>query len=218
MALTEKLTAIADALRQKTGKSAKLTLDEMPAEVTAVYGAGGQDAYDGFWEAYQDGGRRDNYKNAFAGSGWTEAYIHPKYPVRPTSAAQMFQDSPITTLPHIEKFDFSHCTNMASSFINCKNLQTIPQIDMSSATNFQYAFGNCSNLETLLVVGEIKTSGLDLKASTLLTRESLLSILSALKDYQGSGKTYTVTLGATNLAKLTEAEKAIATDKGWTLQ
>ena len=29
--------------------------------------------------------------------------------------------------------------------------------------------------------------------------------------------TRTLTLGETNLAKLTEAEKQIATDKGWTL-
>ena len=31
------------------------------------------------------------------------------------------------------------------------------------------------------------------------------------------GTTKTITLGATNLAKLTEGEKAIATGKGWTL-
>ena len=29
--------------------------------------------------------------------------------------------------------------------------------------------------------------------------------------------TQTLTLGSTNLAKLTEADKKIATDKGWTL-
>ena len=45
----------------------------------------------------------------------------------------------------------------------------------------------------------------------------ILSILNCLKDYKDSGTTYTVTLGATNLAKLTDAEKAIATQKGWTL-
>ena len=30
-------------------------------------------------------------------------------------------------------------------------------------------------------------------------------------------ETQTLTLGSTNLAKLTDAEKKIATDKGWTL-
>ena len=55
------------------------------------------------------------------------------------------------------------------------------------------------------------------KIDTFVSMEELNSIINALKDYSGSGKTYTCTLGATNLAKLTDAEKAIATEKGWTL-
>lgn len=48
-----------------------------------------------------------------------------------------------------------------------------------------------------------------------LTLESLLSLLNALAD----GVTdKTCTLGAKNLAKLSETQKAIATSKGWTLQ
>lgn len=48
----------------------------------------------------------------------------------------------------------------------------------------------------------------------LLTHQSLLNILNALANGV-SGKT--VQLGTTNLAKLTAEEKAIATNKGWTL-
>jgi hypothetical protein len=44
-----------------------------------------------------------------------------------------------------------------------------------------------------------------------------MNVINILKDYSGSGTTYTLTLGSTNLAKLTDAEKAIATEKGWTL-
>ena len=36
MALTDKLTAIADAVREKTGRTAPLTLDQMAAEVTGI--------------------------------------------------------------------------------------------------------------------------------------------------------------------------------------
>lgn len=36
MALIEKLTAIANAIRSKTGKSATLTLDEMPTEIASI--------------------------------------------------------------------------------------------------------------------------------------------------------------------------------------
>ena len=36
MALTDKLTAIADAVREKTGRTAPLTLDQMAAEITGI--------------------------------------------------------------------------------------------------------------------------------------------------------------------------------------
>lgn len=41
MALIEKLTAIADAIRSKTGKSGKLTLAEMPTEIESIQTGGG---------------------------------------------------------------------------------------------------------------------------------------------------------------------------------
>lgn len=44
MALTDKLTAIADAIRAKTGKSDSLTLDQMPTEIANITGGGGSSA------------------------------------------------------------------------------------------------------------------------------------------------------------------------------
>lgn len=41
MALTDKLNAIGDAIRQKTGKTEKLTLDEMPTEIAGIETGGG---------------------------------------------------------------------------------------------------------------------------------------------------------------------------------
>ena len=38
MALTDKLTAIADAIREKTGKTGKIPLSEMPAEIASISG------------------------------------------------------------------------------------------------------------------------------------------------------------------------------------
>ena len=42
MALTDKLTAIADAIRGKTGKTDGLTLDQMAAEIEGIQGGGGE--------------------------------------------------------------------------------------------------------------------------------------------------------------------------------
>lgn len=41
MALTDKLNAIGDAIREKTGKTNKFTLDEMPNEITSIETGGG---------------------------------------------------------------------------------------------------------------------------------------------------------------------------------
>lgn len=41
MALTDKLNAIGNAIRQKTGKTEKLTLDEMPTEIAGIETGGG---------------------------------------------------------------------------------------------------------------------------------------------------------------------------------
>lgn len=44
MALTDKLTAIADAIRAKTGKSETMTLDAMPSEIAGIAGTADIDA------------------------------------------------------------------------------------------------------------------------------------------------------------------------------
>lgn len=47
MALTDKLTDIADAIRGKTGKTEEMTLDQMPLEIAGIVsGGGGGLAYD----------------------------------------------------------------------------------------------------------------------------------------------------------------------------
>ena len=52
---------------------------------------------------------------------------------------------------------------------------------------------------------------------TKLTVASLLSVLNALADLKGTGLSRKITLGSRNTSKLTAAQLAIATDKGWTL-
>ena len=54
----------------------------------------------------------------------------------------------------------------------------------------------------------------NISSSTLFTREALVEILNNLATVTS---TKTLTMGSTNLAKLTDEDKAIATNKGWTL-
>ena len=83
----------------------------------------------------------------------------------------------------------------------------------STSARFYLAFSGCVNLEN--IVGGIKYGrSINFSECTKLTHDSLLSIITALDPITTA---LTLTLGETNLAKLTDAEKKIATDKGWTL-
>ena len=123
----------------------------------------------------------------------------------------MFSDcSKLTTVP---LFNTANVTNMNSMFYDCYELTTVPLFDTSKATDMGYMFYFCSKLEAVHMINI--NANLSIASSTKFTREALLEIIGNLKA-QTSG-TKTLTMGSTNLAKLTEEDKAIATNKGWTL-
>lgn len=133
---------------------------------------------------------------------------------RVTNVSYAFYNAGIT---HIGVCDFRNATRFSEVFGVSTNLVTIDKILMpinqnSGALNW---FANCSALENLVIEGEIKLNGMNLSECTKLTHASLISVINALQS-KTSG-TWTLTLGTTNLAKLTATEKAIATGKGWTL-
>lgn len=71
-------------------------------------------------------------------------------------------------------------------------------------------------------IGDVRFEGvigndIDFSWSKSLTLESIKSIISCLKDYSGTTTTKTLALHTNSKAKLTDAEKALITQKGWTL-
>lgn len=153
-----------------------------------------------------------------------------------TDLTQWLEDLGVT-------LDTSNCTNAQNMFYNCHGFSRIPFLDFSNCTganslaNFiaqtwtiqtidgikssentawdSRSFGSANNVSHCIFSGVIaKSFSL---SNTKLDKESLLSVLNTLKDLTGTGTTLTLTLGTTLLAKLTDAEKAIATQKGWTL-
>lgn len=127
-----------------------------------------------------------------------------------TRANYMFYDTAFTRLPVL---DLSGCSKLQRTFGYNRALVCIDCLQVSEKTAFDNLFAGSENLQNLTISGTIGQNGLDVSECPL-TRESLLSILAALKAGVSG---LTVTLGESNLAKLTEAEKAIATDKGWQL-
>lgn len=106
----------------------------------------------------------------------------------------------------------SNVTDMSYMFYECSSLTSVPLFNTSNVTNMSYMFYNCSSLETIHMINI--GVDLDISSSTKFTREALLEIIGNLKTVTS---TRTLKMGATNLAKLTEEDKAIATNKGWTL-
>ena len=127
-----------------------------------------------------------------------------------TSMSTMFFGcNSLTTIPQL---DTSKVTNMRNMFYSCNSLTTIPQLDTSNVTNMNNIFASCSSLKSILMTNI--GVALDISASTLFERTDLVTILNNLKTVT---TTKTLKMGATNLAKLTDEDKAIATNKGWTL-
>lgn len=117
-------------------------------------------------------------------------------------------------LKKIPEFVVPSVTNMSNIFSSCALLEEIGKINTSSLTN-PAIFGNCYSLKHIIFEGQI-IGATSFKYSNKLDRESLLSILNALIDLTGE-TAKTLTLGADNLLKLTDEEKAIATNKNWKL-
>lgn len=115
----------------------------------------------------------------------------------------------LTTIPLL---DTSKVTNMFYMFNSCTNLTTVPALDASNVTNMGNMFGGCTKLKSILMTNI--GVNLNISDSTQFEREDLLVILNNLKTVTSAT---TLTMGATNLAKLTDEDKAIAINKGWTL-
>lgn len=154
--------------------------------------------------------------------------------------ANMFYNcSSLTTIPLL---DTSNVTIMNGMFNNCSSLTSIPQLNTSNATDMGFMFAYCASLTsvprldaTSLTNADNMFGGdffplnkftdfggltnlkvnLNLTPCPKLTHDSLMNVINEAADVTASPKT--LTLGATNLAKLTDEEKAIATNKGWTL-
>lgn len=222
MTIAEKLTTIAENQQR-------------------VYDAGKQAEYDRFWDIYQQNGNRTNYSTAFAGHGWTVENFKPKYNIivsdsymifrynrmnvdltallqdlgielRFTGGLQQYtyQGSEFTRVPGITTSNqYSN-----SAFNGCQNLVTIDKITCTAESGMDSIFTNCKELQNVTFDGVIGKK-ISVSDCPKLTHASLMSVINALEN-KTSG-TFSVTLGSTNLAKLTDAEKAIATQKGWTL-
>jgi hypothetical protein len=134
-----------------------------------------------------------------------------------TGLTYMAQSSLISRFPTL---DSRSVENLSYLFHNNTELVEIKKIilkDDGSQIFGTYSFSANPALEEIRFEGKIGQDGFNISSSTKLTHDSIMSIIDALFDYSGSGTTHTIALGTANINKLTDSEKAIATQRGWTL-
>ena len=178
---------------------------------------GKQSQYDEIWDVIQDYGNRTIYMRAFARWGDIEI-LSPKYKVVPVnSASAIFSGSKIKYIDK-EKFDLSQATYSPSgsnsttyclceycnylevfpdinlqagyyafAFNDCFRLHTIEILRVTKECVFATAFRSCEALKNITIEGEIGNS-FDIHWSTLLTRESIESIVTALTSDNTTAK------------------------------
>lgn len=153
-----------------------------------------------------------------------------------TNMSQMFYGC--TNLTTVPQFDTSNVTRMSYMFSNCTSLTSIPKLDTSNAVYMDYMFNNCTSLisipeldlsrvgngnyiaifsgcTSLASIGVYGfTSTIDIR-DTALEHDALVAFLNQAGKAIGSSQK--IMMGSTKLALLSDEEKAIATNKGWTL-
>lgn len=100
----------------------------------------------------------------------------------------------------------------AGMFQNCSNLVAVGSFDVRDVTYFGTIFYGCTSLKEIHMT-HIKVS-FDISSSTAFETTDLVEIISNLDPVTTA---QTLTMGATNLAKLTQDQILVATGKGWTL-
>ena len=108
-----------------------------------------------------------------------------------------------------------NATTIRRCFEACVSLVSLglPTGFGQNATSTENCFYGCFSLVNITGNPNFKVS-LDLSNANNLTHDSLMVVINGLQTVTTTKK---LTLGTGNLAKLTDDEKKVATDKGWTL-
>ena len=202
---------------------------------------GKEEEYDKFWDAYQDGGNRTEYRQAFAGYGWKAEIFKPKHDMYVTYGYMMFMNSQISidlpdTLGII--LDFANSTNLQYTF-NTTKFTRIGVVDGRKAGQFADTFGYSYYIQTIdkIICDENTTftsncfnscralTNIEFEGvigSTInfqwcpLTKASITNVINALSS-SVTGKTVTFKKSAKEAAFTAEEwATLIATKSNWT--
>lgn len=119
------------------------------------------------------------------------------------------------SLKMIPELDTSNGIKFSDMFRSCSALVTVSKIDVSKATDCARMFMGCSSLQNITFKGEIVVS-IDFGDSPLLSSDSVDSIGNAVIDLTGQDS-QTVTLNKAVIEGMSDEQKAVFTNKNWTI-
>lgn len=231
MSVAEKLTTIAEN-EQKV--------------YDAGYAKGDADMDLKLWDMLTQGGKRENFYRAFAQTDFSD-YVFPVPVISSenTNCESMFYNYAGAYLPKNIGFEklLPSC-DVTYMFCWSSTIKEIPDLRLPAMNDYKCVFNSAYRIRkiavlrchkdttflsafysnsTAMALEEITFEGiigqdLDMSPCAKLTHESLMSIIGCLYDYSGEEETtHTLSLGTANQAKLTEAEIAEITQKGWSV-
>ena len=144
MGLIDKLNAIGDAIRAKTGGIEKLTLDQMPTEIASIATTGGGEVepivLSDRCNYACSGPIASNYIKMFGNTITTENI---------TYALNMFHEYEGEIIPfEINGIEYDS-VDLSGMFINCNYLVQIPKINNIKPSKTNLLFNNCNQLRYL---------------------------------------------------------------------
>lgn len=145
MALIDKLSAIGDAIREKTGNTELLTLDEMPTEIAAIQtGGGGVEI-----EPIVLTGTQSYGCAGVISSKFIELYPNKISTKNITSTQNMFANGTLKKIPFSINMSTTAQADMSYTFANNSLLEEIPQINDAQPSTIASMFGSCRKLNSI---------------------------------------------------------------------
>ena len=189
MSISEKMTAIANNIREKTGVFKPLSLDDMASGVNETFESGKKAEYNDFWDAFQNYGNRANYAQAFS-NGFPDETYNPKYDIKGT-CNMLFGLSKVSD----SKVRILEANNILQLCRYNSEITRIVELNMMENTNIgsdNDPFLGATKLSELYMTGVLAKT---IKFSSCpLNVASIKSIINCMKDYSGTENEYTYTI------------------------
>lgn len=119
-------------------------------------------------------------------------------------------------LEYVKGLNTQSATNVDFLFNGCYRLKDVNTLDLSNVKQLSYMFNYCQNLTNISFVELSIKNSIKFSESSLLSDESIQSIIDGLADLTGQ-TAQTLTLHPDVKNKLTEEQIASATSKNWNI-